>query len=154
MKTRLSGRSLAVDASRADMLTSYEEVVQFLLKTYATEDTMAEAITDVENFKQSSSMDVRAYSDELWTGALRCGSVISSTRLKGYFIQDVCMYGSKGCRICLSLDHTVCPLISDPAARERLMKIREANFRLRRGRRRANLRKNRTDKDVKQAVVL
>ena len=48
----------------------------------------------------------------------------------------------------------MCPLISDPAARERLLKIREANFRLRRGRRRANLRKNRTDKDVKQAVVL
>ena len=279
VKTRLSGRSLAVDASRADMLTSYEEVVQFLLKTYATEEAMAEAITDVENFKQSSSMDVQAYSDELWTRALRCGSVISSTRLKGYFIQGVLpairagvryyatehpdatyeavlskarslgdaymaakratsaprgsvsaaktvkpkrtafqieadastasssstdltpggddsmgadvlamsygtsgapptppsypttpsyrsaaptsprnygqqystppqtlppalnpvsdptrqLYGSKGCRICLSLDHTVCPLISDPAARERLMKIREANFRLRRG---------------------
>ena len=33
----------------------------------------------------------------------------------------------------LSLDHTVCPLISDPAARERLMKIRVPNFRLRRG---------------------
>ena len=50
---------------------------------------MAEAITDVENFKQSSSMDVQSYSDEQWTRALRCGSVISSTRLKGYFIQGV-----------------------------------------------------------------
>ena len=240
---------------------------------------MAEAITDVENFKQSSSMDVQAYSDELWTRALRCGSVISNTRLKGYFIQGVLpairagvryyatehtdatyeavlnkarslgdaymaakratsaprgsvsaaktakpkrtafqieadastesssstdltpggddsmgadvlamsygtsgapptppsypttpsyrsaapisprnygqqystppqtlppalnpvsdptrqLYGSKGWRICLALDHTVCTLISDPAARERLKKIREANFRLRRG---------------------
>ena len=85
VKTGLSGRSLAVDASRADMLTSYEEVV----KTYATEETMAEAIKDVENFKHSSRMGVQAYSDELWTRALRCGSVISSTRLKGYFIQGV-----------------------------------------------------------------
>ena len=36
VKTRLSGRSLAVEASRMDTLTSYEEVVRFLLKTYAT----------------------------------------------------------------------------------------------------------------------
>ena len=54
------------------MLTIYEKVVQFLLKIYATEEAMAETTKDVENLKQSSSMDVQAYSDELWTRAPRC----------------------------------------------------------------------------------
>ena len=58
------------------MLTSYEEVVQFLLKTYTTEEAMAEARIDVENFKQSYGMDVQAYSDEFWTRSLLCELVI------------------------------------------------------------------------------
>ena len=251
--SRLVGESMATDAQQTDMLTSYSEVVNFLLHTYATEDAMLEAVQDVENCRQSSNMNEQAFADRLWELALRCGTVFSSARLKGYFLLGISpairssvryhatehprigfqellayakakgadyrggrrtinttadgqpsktlrptptrnlrrpvfaldpieptattpemtqvgsdelmllsansampsppssltptasltpasstvgpqpgdnqkLYGTGLCRLCLSAEHTVCPLITDPAVRERLMAVRNANY--------------------------
>ena len=89
VSSRLVGDSMATDADQSDMLTTYREVVNFLLHTYATEEAMLEAVQDIENCKQSSSMDEVAYADRLWELALRCGTVFSSNRIKSYFLLGV-----------------------------------------------------------------
>ena len=87
--SRLVGDSMATDADQTDMLTSYPEVVNFLLHTYATEEAMLEAVQDIENCRQSSIMNEVAYADRLWELALRCGTVFSSARLNSYFLPGV-----------------------------------------------------------------
>ena len=89
VQTRMSGLTMSVDSDRGEMLTTYPEVVNFLLQTYATDDVIAEAVTDVENLKQSTAMTEQEYSDELWKRALRCGTVFSGDRLKGYFVEGL-----------------------------------------------------------------
>ena len=238
--SRLVGRTMATDADQEDMLSTYDEVVNFLLHTYATEEEMIEAAEDVEHCIQSSNQNEQQYADALWEKALRCGTVYSSNRLKGYFVRGLLeairsqvrhhltrnpdapfqellslakslgygyraakrlhrdrhtalpektrhrsvlsidtpdlstqateadevfaltdqntstlpspptsltptasqspssgyrqfdptrtnLYGNKGCRLCLSKDHTVCPLVS-PAEREKLMMTRNQNY--------------------------
>ena len=89
VQARLSGNTMAIDAKRNEMLTNYSELVNFLLHNYATDDAMAEALADVEGFKQTTALTERQYSDELWKRALRCGTVFSSNRMKGYFVEGV-----------------------------------------------------------------
>lgn len=56
-------------------LTSYCEVVNYLLTIYATDDVITEAEADILNFKQTQSMTAMCYSQQLWEKALRCGKV-------------------------------------------------------------------------------
>lgn len=56
-------------------LTSYCEIVSYLLETYATGDVTAEAETDITSFEQSENMTAIRYAEVLWEKALRCGRV-------------------------------------------------------------------------------
>ena len=89
VKSRLAGQTMAMDSERGELLTCYKELVNFLLHTYATDDVMAETVADVEGLKQSTSMTETGFSDELWRRALRCGTVFSSRRIRGYFVEGV-----------------------------------------------------------------
>ena len=76
-------------SSSADRLTSYSEVVHFLLKTYATDEVLAEAYADVQNYAQPSGMSEIDYSRRLYDKALRCGNVFSDQVLKGIFVEGI-----------------------------------------------------------------
>ena len=78
-QTRIVGESGVADARRDEVLSSYPEVVNYLLRTYATNEVYAE----VANFLQSSGMSETEYGDRLWRKALRCGMsfpIVGSSR--------------------------------------------------------------------------
>ena len=89
VQTRIVGESGAADARRDEVLSSYPEVVNYLLRTYATNEVMAEAYADVTNFLQSSGMSETEYGDRLWRKALRCGNVFSDSWLKSLFAEGL-----------------------------------------------------------------
>jgi len=70
-------------------LTNYPAVVQFLLKTYATDEVIAEADAEINRYRQPDRMSPPDYAHNLWTKALRCGTVYDEDRLKGIFIEGL-----------------------------------------------------------------
>ena len=70
-------------------LTSYCEVVQYLLFTYATDDVIAEAHSDLQSFKQAPNVNPVAYSNQLLTKVARCGHVYSPSTLRAFFVEGV-----------------------------------------------------------------
>lgn len=56
VQSRLSGESGAVDEHRDELLSSYPEVVNYMLRTYATDDIIAEAYSEVTTYIQNSRM--------------------------------------------------------------------------------------------------
>ena len=89
LQSRLNGNTLAVDAEQRELLETYAEVINFLLRTYATDEVIAEAVGDVTSFRQSSSMTEEVYSNHLWDKALRCDTVYSDRRLKSLFVEGL-----------------------------------------------------------------
>ena len=89
LQSRLHGNTMAVDAEQRELLETYAEVVNFLLRTYATDEVISEAVGDVTSFRQSSNMTEEAYSNQLWDKALRCGTVFSDRRLKSLFVEGL-----------------------------------------------------------------
>ena len=89
LQSRLNGNTMAVDVEQRELLETYPEVVNFLLRTYATDEVIAEAVGDVTSFRQSSNMTEEVYSNHLWDKALRCGTVFSDRRLKSLFTEGL-----------------------------------------------------------------
>lgn len=54
--TRRKGRSKAVNSKRSKVLRTYEIVVSFLFRMYVVDEVIAEASSDVVNFRQISPM--------------------------------------------------------------------------------------------------
>lgn len=71
--SRLIGQSLPIDAKSYGMLYSYLEVVDFFLRTYTTNEVLAEANNKVVMFFfcQSSSITEQDYFDMLWNKTIR-----------------------------------------------------------------------------------
>lgn len=69
--------------SQKGKLTSYCEVVNFLLTTYATDDIIAAANMDIMKFEQPAGQSAVGYAQALWTKGLRFGPVNNEYRLKG-----------------------------------------------------------------------
>ena len=88
-QSRLHRNTMAVDAEQREMLETYAEVVNFLLRTYATDKVISEAVGDVTSFCQSSNMMEEVYSNQLWDRALRCGTVFSDGPLKSLFVEEL-----------------------------------------------------------------
>ena len=84
---RLNGNTMAVDVERRELLRTYPQVVNFLLRTYTTDEVISEAVGDVTSFRQSSNMTEEFYSKHLWDKALRCGTVFSDRQLKSLFVE-------------------------------------------------------------------
>lgn len=89
LQSRLVGSSMAIDAKHRELLTSYPQVVNFLIRNYATDEVIAEAYNEVINCKQAATMTELRYSQLLWDKALRCGTVFSDLRLKSLFADGV-----------------------------------------------------------------
>ena len=65
LQSRLHGNTMVVLAEQRKLLESCSEVVKFLLRTYATEEVIYEAVSDVTSFHQSSNMMEEVYSNHL-----------------------------------------------------------------------------------------
>ena len=78
---------MAVDAEQHELLETYAEIFNFLLRMYAMDEVISEAVSDVTSFCQSSNLTEEVYSNQLWDLALRCGTVFSDRRLKSLFVE-------------------------------------------------------------------
>ena len=66
LQSRLNANIMAADVERLELLRTYPQVVNFLLRTNATDEIISDAVGDVTSFRQSSSMAEMAYSNDLW----------------------------------------------------------------------------------------
>lgn len=76
------GESGVVESQRDEEVSSYPDVVNYLLRTFGTSEVIAEAFVEVTNFIKRSAITEREYGDWLWKKALRCGNECSDNRLK------------------------------------------------------------------------
>ena len=89
LQSRQHRNTMAVVAEQRQLLETYAEVVNFLLRTYATDEVISEAVGDVTSFRQSSNMTEEVYSNQLWDKALGCGTVFSNRLLKSLFVKGI-----------------------------------------------------------------
>ena len=89
LQSRLHGNTMTFDAEQHELLETYSEVVNVLLRTYATDEVISKAVGDVTSFRQSSNMTEETYSNQLWDKALRRGTVFSDRRLKSLFVKGL-----------------------------------------------------------------
>lgn len=86
---RLTGISMAVHFRLPERLRTHGNVVSSLLQTYATDEVIAKAYSDVVDFGQSSAITEKINSRMLWSKALRCQTVFSDRRLEPLFIEGL-----------------------------------------------------------------
>ena len=89
LQSRLHGNIMVVDAEQRELLQTYPEVVNFLLRTYLTDEVISEAVGDVTSFRQSSNMTEEVYSNHLWDKLLRCVTLFSDRRLKSLLVEGL-----------------------------------------------------------------
>lgn len=77
------------DSQQKGKLTTYCQVVNYLLVTYATDDEIAKAEAGIMQFKKPERMSATLFSELLWEKALRCGRVYNDARLKALFIEGL-----------------------------------------------------------------
>lgn len=56
---------MAIDAGEFEILVAYPEVVNFLLRTQATNEVVTESHTDVVSFRQGSKRKAESYPKHL-----------------------------------------------------------------------------------------
>ena len=66
LQSRLNSDTMAVHVGQCEMLKTYPEVVNLLLRTYGTNVEIAGAVCDVTSFRQSSNMTVAFHSNHFW----------------------------------------------------------------------------------------
>lgn len=64
-------------------------MVSFLSRTFATDETVAKARSDLITLRQSSYMTEQSQSNYLWDKAFWCGSVFSDKRLQSLFVKGL-----------------------------------------------------------------
>lgn len=69
--------------------TSNALVVNYLQRTYATDEIIAEEVAEINQFSQPSRMSLPEYAKELWSTALKCCTVYADNGLKGSFIEGL-----------------------------------------------------------------
>ena len=89
LQSRLNGNTMAVDVKRRELLRTYPQVINFLLRTYATDEVTSEAVCDVTSSCQSSSMTEEVYSNHLWDMAFHCSTVLSDRRMKSQLVEGL-----------------------------------------------------------------
>lgn len=74
----LSARTCLTSSRRSlreGKLTSYRQMVKYLLNIYGKDDIVVEADADIIIYKQPKDLNDIDYLQYLWTKALRCGAV-------------------------------------------------------------------------------
>lgn len=69
-------------------LSSYAEVMNYLLRIYATDLVMAEADAEITHYLQQDRNLPQAYDDGLWNNALWCGKVHTKILPQAYLSRD------------------------------------------------------------------
>lgn len=72
---RLSPKKIPTTGLHGERLSSYVEIVNYLLCTYATDDIMAWAIMKMKFSMQAPEVSVKLYAKRLYPKALRYGIV-------------------------------------------------------------------------------
>lgn len=72
-----------------DKLTTYCQVVNYMLKTYAADDIGAKREADINRFKQAAGMSVVRFSKLLCKKAPRCRQIYEKSTLKRIFIKGL-----------------------------------------------------------------
>lgn len=77
--------------SKTRNFTTFTHIVNFLVKTYATNEAVAETESDITCFTQPSNMTLSQYVEELVTKTLRCGDLYENVpyALNEIFIKDL-----------------------------------------------------------------
>lgn len=77
------------DANRHEgTITSYAEIVKYLLRRYAAEAVIAKANEKIQNFMQRSLLSWDFF-QKLWDLTLRCDCVCNEHELNGLFVQGI-----------------------------------------------------------------
>ena len=79
----------ACNSSRSAGLKYWPEAVQYLLRTYATETAIREAVRDLENIRQSPTEDETAFATRINEAVYRCGNVYDDIEKIGFFINGL-----------------------------------------------------------------
>ena len=86
----MTGTSLVVDDDgHKEALSTYCEVFNYLLRTFATNEVIATAYADLTSYVQATGMTETDYGDKIWDKTIRCGSVISQNRLRSMYAEGV-----------------------------------------------------------------
>ena len=86
----MTGTSLVVDnGGHKEALSTYCEVVNYLLRTFATNEVIATAYADLTSYVQATGMTETDDGDKLSDKTIRCGSVISQNRLRSMYAEGV-----------------------------------------------------------------
>lgn len=91
--TDLQGRTQALKGTtdrkkkqaKGGLLTTYCQVVKYLLKTYTTNENIYRASRKIPLYKQPDRMRPTEYGSALWTKAFLCGSVYDEESVTGFF---------------------------------------------------------------------
>lgn len=87
--SQLAGSAMAFYAGHLKMLQTYQKAADFLLRTDATDEVLAERHTDVVTFLQDSRMKEESYSSQLWIRAFRCGLVFPDLRIRLFLVEGL-----------------------------------------------------------------
>lgn len=60
-------------------------MAKYILKTYQTDDIIAEANAKFTNFTQPAGMTAVSYSEDLYEKAPRCSTVYNASSVKGFY---------------------------------------------------------------------
>ena len=84
----ITGESMVAQSPTVTLLQTYPEIVQLLLRTYATDTVLSSAAKDVEGFKQKKQTETE-FAEQLKRRALLAGNVFSESRLKEIYLDGL-----------------------------------------------------------------
>lgn len=88
-KAQLTSRMTRKGSHASGSLSTYCQVVNNLLRSYAPDDVVAAAECEVTRCVQGDRMTEAEFEKVLWKKALRCGSVFPEAQLKGIYIEGL-----------------------------------------------------------------
>lgn len=71
------------------MLTNYPQFLNFFLGTYATDEEIREAYGEVLADRQRTGQTELKFARTLWATTSRCGNVLTASRLKSMFADNL-----------------------------------------------------------------
>lgn len=93
LNTRLASkhktRTRIPSVKKTTTLTTYPQVVSYLLQTYATDENIADTKDEITMFSQPPNKTLSQYAEELVAKALRCGDVYKEHDLNEIFIEGL-----------------------------------------------------------------
>ena len=88
--SRLAGHDkIGKKTRQTEKLSTYEQVVNFLIQTYVTNEVISEEYNSMMQFRQATNQTETDFADRLWQKAQRSGIVYSDKHLKSIFADNI-----------------------------------------------------------------